>query len=370
MPNVEPVSTSDTIDPIPVDSATNEQTANGHADPEPGLQNPELLGLRIGGRQPWYKRIRKSISLSHLAGSSSMIWFCPAFVIDWGVALAAVIIAKLYLGPIKPFHRDLSIYYGDQNYHWPLRNEQVPDHWLGHFSVTLPLVLLIFLTLISHPTGGVYFLPTLHHSLLGLLTSHALAIIPTDLLKIWVGALRPDFFSRCSYSKTTHHCTPHPHSSSLMENGMKSFPSGHSATAFAGLGFLSLWIAGRNGGFAIGGDGLRSSGPLQSRLLKASVALAWLFIALWIASTRIQDHRHHPRDVICGSLIGILSALVSYFIYFPSPFNGQLLRTSMGKPRLIYNYEFINLDEPGPGALPETESLIVEVDPHTDNRET
>jgi membrane-associated phospholipid phosphatase len=147
--------------------------------------------------------------------------------------------------------------------------------------VTLPVVLLIILTLIAFPRGGIHLVPMLHHSLLGLLTAHAFSIIPTNLLKIWIGELRPDFFSRCDYSEDSKICKPFFHNHKLMEHGRKSFPSGHSSTAFAGLTFLALWIAGRNGAFAIGGDGLRAAGPLQSRLLRFLIAIIWLVIAIW-----------------------------------------------------------------------------------------
>jgi membrane-associated phospholipid phosphatase len=62
--------------------------------------------------------------------------------------------------------------------------------------------------------------------------------------------------------------------------------------------------------------------------------------SVWsVAVTRIQDHRHHIRDVIVGSLIGISSASIAYLFYFPSPFNGSLLGLTMGKPRLVYDHD-------------------------------
>ncbi|EGF97060.1 uncharacterized protein MELLADRAFT_41323, partial [Melampsora larici-populina 98AG31] len=194
-------------------------------------------------------------------------------------------------------------------------NNSISEEWLHHFSVTLPFLVLIILTLLSYPTGGVHLLPTLHLSLLGLLASHVIARYPTDLLKVWVGRLRPDFFSRCSYSVTTNTCIAHHSNFKLIEKGMKSFPSGHSAEAFSGLGFLALWIAGRNGAFAFGGDRLRGSGPLESRLLKGLVAVVWLVLATWIAVTRLQDNLHHSTDVLAGGFIGISSALIAYLLY-------------------------------------------------------
>ncbi|KAH9811279.1 phosphatidic acid phosphatase type 2/haloperoxidase [Melampsora americana] len=272
---------------------------------------------------------------THLSHSLSG-WFCPAYLVDWGVVLAAIFLEKFYLTPLKPFQRDLSIYFPNPEYHGTLKPEHISEEWLHHFSVTLPLLVLIILTLLSYPTGGVHLLPTLHLSLLGLLAAHVIARYPTDLLKVWVGRLRPDFFSRCSYSVTTNTCIAHHSNFKLIEKGMKSFPSGHSSEAFSGLGYLALWIAGRNGAFALGGDRLRGSGPWESRLLKGLVAVVWLALASWIAVTRLQDNLHHSTDVLAGGFIGVSSALIAYLLYFPSPFDGNTLGTTMGKPRQVY----------------------------------
>lgn len=44
---------------------------------------------------------------------------------------------------------------------------------------------------------------------------------------------------------------------------------------------------------------------------------------------------HHPTDVLAGSTIGALSALIVYLIYWPSPFNSNDL-SAMDKPNLVY----------------------------------
>jgi membrane-associated phospholipid phosphatase len=44
-----------------------------------------------------------------------------------------------------------------------------------------------------------------------------------------------------------------------------------------------------------------------------------------IAGTRIMDARHHPFDVVFGSLLGVLIAWIAYRQYFPplSDFKGK-----------------------------------------------
>jgi hypothetical protein len=50
--------------------------------------------------------------------------------------------------------------------------------------------------------------------------------------------------------------------------------------------------------------------------------------------------RHHKEDVIVGSLIGILSALVVYLTFWPSPFSAaSFAPETHGAPRRVYAVE-------------------------------
>lgn len=99
----------------------------------------------------------------------------------------------------------------------------------------------------------------------------------------------------------------------------------------------------RAGAFAFAAPFPRS-GILQSRLLRLSLVIAPLFLAGWICVTRLEDHYHHPTDVLTGAFLGSLSALVAYATYYPSPFvltakpgaEGDDELAVMDKPRLVY----------------------------------
>lgn len=121
--------------------------------------------------------------------------------------------------------------------------------------------------------------------------------VTVDWVKNRVGRLRPDFWARCGvYDEVANSCSG---DAWLVKDGRRSFPSGHSSTAFAGLFFLCLFLAGKNGGFALGATFPRSS-LLQSRMLRFSLAVSPLFLAAWIAITRIEDNYHrkpaHPSS--------------------------------------------------------------------------
>lgn len=87
-----------------------------------------------------------------------------------------------------------------------------------------------------------------HITLLGFLVTLAMCVFLTDVVKNAVGRPRPDLISRCKPAKGTPEralvtidvCTqPDQH---ILHEGWRSFPSGHSSFAFAGLGFLALYV--------------------------------------------------------------------------------------------------------------------------------
>lgn len=149
---------------------------------------------------------------------------------------------------------------------------------------------------------------------LGLLLSQGLAFVVTQVLKNACGKPRPDIIDRC---KPNQDHDPYPFGLSnytictgdpeLIKDGFKSWPSGHSSSAFAGLFYLSVWLCGKL-------HVMDNRGEVWKTLLVMVPTLG----AILIAVTRIMDARHHPFDVITGSFLGIVSAYVSYRQYFPS----------------------------------------------------
>lgn len=137
----------------------------------------------------------------------------------------------------------------------------------------------------------------------------------TGTFKIAIGKPRPDLIDRCQPSVTID---PQPFGllnstickqtdKALLNDGFMSFPSGHSSSSFSGLFYLSLYLAGKL-------HILDTKGEVWRMLI---VAIPTIGAGL-IAGSRIMDARHHPFDVISGSLLGILVAWGSYRQYFPS----------------------------------------------------
>ncbi|KAF8520494.1 phosphatidic acid phosphatase type 2/haloperoxidase [Hysterangium stoloniferum] len=156
----------------------------------------------------------------------------------------------------------------------------------------------------------------LHHAWLGLAFSLSLTKVVTTLVKITVGRPRPDLISRCQplagsrenaswgFSDYTV-CTQTD--MKILRDGFRSFPSGHSSTAFSGLGFLTFYLIGK-----------LALWDKCGYTWKAWLALLPVTIAAMIAISRTMDYRHHWEDVVIGSALGMMTAYFSYRHFFPS----------------------------------------------------
>ena len=94
-------------------------------------------------------------------------------------------------------------------------------------------------------------------------------------------------------------CSPFPGSGTLKNkgarkkqtviDGRKSFPFGHSSTAFSGMFFLSLWTAGQTAAWCFSVK-MPPRSLRSSRMTSFFLSLLPLFWATHVAVTRIQDY--------------------------------------------------------------------------------
>lgn len=189
--------------------------------------------------------------------------------------------------------------------------------------------------------------PHKHHvAVLGLAIGMILTTFLTDVVKNTVGRPRPDLLARCQPKAGTPHdqlvsievCTETGHH--RLHDGWRSFPSGHSSFSFAGLGYLSLFLAGQMrifahghhnagnstissaGGGGIGEGSAHSIGEhteklVRGDLVRSLLCLAPLLGATMIAISRCQDYRHDVYDVCVGALLGWTVTYWSYRRYWP-----------------------------------------------------
>lgn len=189
------------------------------------------------------------------------------------------------------------------------------------YAVFIPLFLIIAYNL---TTGAS---PHKHHvTYLGLVIALVLTAFLTDLVKNLVGRPRPDLIARCKPAAGTPRdvlvtisvCTETAHHT--LHDGWRSFPSGHSSFAFAGLGHMTLFLAGQTRIFAHARSGAGAGAAekvVRGDLGRALLCLAPLLVATWIAISRCQDYRHDVYDVCVGSLLGWTVTYWSYRRYWP-----------------------------------------------------
>jgi phosphatidate phosphatase len=124
-----------------------------------------------------------------------------------------------------------------------------------------------------------------------------MANILSNIIKLQVGRPRPDFFDVLGPNANCE--TPQPEELSPKEyiECFKSFPSGHTVTASAGVMFFVLFLQ-----HAIASD------QLTVFFLKV-VPFCWTF---YVGAMRITEHRHHIEDVLAGMIIGFLFPIVFF----------------------------------------------------------
>lgn len=118
-----------------------------------------------------------------------------------------------------------------------------------------------------------------------------------------------------------------------VQDGRKSFPSGHSSFSFATLGYLSFYLMGKLKIFSEGGRGksirlIVCFLPMVAAMLVGKKSWVINFQSFFheksyfLAISRTMDYHHWKEDVGIGSLIGLLIAYMCYRQYF-SPISSK-----------------------------------------------
>ncbi|KAI1432004.1 acid phosphatase/Vanadium-dependent haloperoxidase [Xylaria sp. CBS 124048] len=341
-----------------------------------------------------------------------------SYVFDWLILIIVGLIGY-FLGNVTPNKRPFSLLDGDISF--PVtQHETVTTGLLLTFSAGVPIVIILVVALVfvpgrtvpkGTPTSLIWKrrLWELHIGWLGLALSLIAAWIITNGMKNLFGKPRPDLLSRCmpdvanvmkhvvgftnaaltkdvraSYSGqlvSANICT-NP-DKAFLDDGFRSYPSGHSSSSAAGLLYLSLFLASKfaitipfvpqetisrdlsavtafpsrlnrngtaatalSGNTAYEGVRLRSSPPVDDdatspldpvaikqvgvhnsavaaiRRQAAAppvylllIAILPFFLAVFIASSRWFDFRHHGFDILFGFFIGTVTAFFSFRYY-------------------------------------------------------
>eukprot|EP01105_Mastigella_eilhardi_P021609 TRINITY_DN5248_c0_g1_i2.p1 TRINITY_DN5248_c0_g1~~TRINITY_DN5248_c0_g1_i2.p1 ORF type:complete len:179 (-),score=35.89 TRINITY_DN5248_c0_g1_i2:166-702(-) len=176
-----------------------------------------------------------------------------------------------------------------------------------------------------HPLTAL--LHDLHHFALGLAQACATDLFVTASIKFAAGKYRPNFANLPA---------------DLQEvEGRLSFPSGHSSISFAGMLYLSLYLAGKLRVF------VHNSGEYWKLLIVCFPQA----VAVFVAISRTRDYWHDFTDVLAGSVIGCVVAIVCYHLHFRTVTDVKCDRPKL-RPVSVFNDRSSDTeDEPEPAEM-------------------
>lgn len=352
-------------------------------------------------RGPYQKMAGSSRPFSVAAIKESIsVRVIISYVLDWIVLIAFGLIA-MAIGMITPNKRPFSL--NDPNISFPFtEHEAVPTWLLMVICAAIPVVLIFVITIIFVPGATVPAntpktliwkrkLWELHVGLLGLALAHVLAFFFTQGMKNMFGKPRPDLLARCNpdvanasdhvvggfagenvlgllYSASICRSTDDDE----LDDGFRSYPSGHASSSAAGLVYLSLFLASKFAvtiPFAVAnsanasaasraafpsralstnasdaplqpeneweGQSLNSGpSPIKTRnaehnakissvrrqaaappLYLLALTLIPFGTSIFIAASRWWDFRHHGFDILFGWLMGLITSVYAFRYY-------------------------------------------------------
>eukprot|EP00917_Polyrhabdina_sp_WS-2016_P023806 GHVP01051491.1.p2 GENE.GHVP01051491.1~~GHVP01051491.1.p2 ORF type:complete len:234 (+),score=31.82 GHVP01051491.1:863-1564(+) len=148
---------------------------------------------------------------------------------------------------------------------------------------------------------------------LGWTLSFVATNLVTTVLKNLVGAHRPDFLNRCFPTAYLEgRLIPHevgmlPECEiearpTLVMEGRKSFPSGHSSQVWS-VYFFSLLYFFRASELFI---------PPFWKSMRLIIPILTCLIPSYVSISRVTDYRHRPIDISAGTMLGIFFAFASF----------------------------------------------------------
>ena len=313
-----------------------------------------------------------------------------SYVLDWAIIILAAVVGGVF-AIITPNKRPFSVVNPDISFPY-VTKEKISTATLVLCGLVAPAIIIfaVSLLLVPGPTVPKSVPKALiwrrklwewHTGWLGLGLSLAAAFLITDGMKNLFGQPRPDLLSRClpdlaNIQKYALGGFPQTEEGfnlvsaticqqtdkSLLNDGFRSFPSGHASFSAAGLIYLSLFLCSKlaitipflapsqysqdRSNFSAFPShaehkalGTTSNSGIKSRTDTESVsghndsiiaarnqaaappvyllvfAIIPFFASIYISSTRYSDFRHHGFDILFGYFIGIVTSIFAFRYY-------------------------------------------------------
>ncbi|KAF6828988.1 pap2 superfamily protein [Colletotrichum plurivorum] len=228
----------------------------------------------------------------------------------------------IYMAPPAP-NRSFAVTFADgevvyPQFAYPMRNEIIPI-WLAAFLASvIPIAIILVMQLRVRSFWDV------NNAVIGLLYSLICAAVFQVFIKFLIGGLRPHFLEACQpdLSRVTSsqggiaragysaagfqslYVTKEVCTGDMKEinDSLESFPSGHTTAAFAGLGYLYLYLNAK----------LKVFSDYHPAMWKLIVIYIPVLGAVLIGGALTIDEFHNWYDIFAGAAIGIVFAFSSY----------------------------------------------------------
>ncbi|KAI9678163.1 MAG: hypothetical protein M1817_006108 [Caeruleum heppii] len=279
--------------------------------------------------------------------------------------LISLLMGGLYLVPLNrrqfrvlPLYRQVGgTYWGPEEISYPYVEEIISSPVAAGVVVGIP-VFCVGLFQIKLRSWWDF-----HAGVTGVLKALIAATFVQVILKNYVGGFRPNFLDICrpdlSHTRGQGYeqiffpissCTGMgkglKEDNGLITYGLQSFPSGHTAAAFAAAVFLSLYVNAKFKCFA----------DYSAHFWKYMVCLVPLIGAALISGGLWVDHHHHAHDLLGGLLIGLMTGVLAYRSSYASlldPLTNHIpLPPENAHTRFSYAYPFSPPPSAGAGIIP------------------
>ena len=190
-------------------------------------------------------------------------------------------------------------------YSYPHGENTVPTVVVPLIAFVVPLVCMLLMPKRLNPAVRK------ERAIGGLCASVGLTWVVTCGMKNVIGGIRPDFVARCWPDGNRVWAAVGVPSCSgandVVQQGRRSFPSGHTSMSFSGFVYCSLYLA----AWLKIGEEDRRLGRWEG-IWKLVIVLAPTILAGFIGLTRIRDYWHHWEDVTVGALLGSAFAYAAW----------------------------------------------------------
>ena len=286
---------------LPTSTGASPRTSQKYLAAMHSTEHPDAVGGGGGGTSVSRPKVVVWITRNALLAVARQL-------LRWGLTALALMSLLIFKERFSPYCRSFS--FTDQSISHKHKPDTVPYWTLFAFPVS-PAVISFILCCVAPIFPKLRWWELREMAYCTLLTA-TLSSLMTDPPKLYAGRLRPDFIDRlriAGYNSTypdpmaTDYCTI---TNKIVVDGRLSFPSGHTSTAFASMTLCTLILMNR----------FRTFHQPEWRVVYFLVAAFPLVIAFTVAISRTRDERHHFSDILGGSLVGTISALLSFRLVF------------------------------------------------------